>query len=91
MQVFEEWTDAEIQTFIRRTDRFKKAGLTDMEADKLGETMLIRDRPESGDDRRICIECVGFRKGACAHGRAALPFVMQRCELFSLRGATNAN
>lgn len=90
MQVLGEWTDAEIQTFLRRTDRFKKAGLTDMEADKLGETMLMRDRPESGDDRRICIECVEFRKGLCARGHAALPFVMQRCELFSLRGASHA-
>jgi hypothetical protein len=88
------WTDQEITTFSRRAERFTKAGMSDMEAEKLAQQMLYRDRPESGDDRRICVECKGFKKGVCAFavrmgqrfGTVPLWNVLQRCDGFTLRG-----
>jgi len=61
--------------------------MNDMEAEKLAQQMLYRDRPESGDDRRICMECKGFRKGRCALGLPVLWNMLQRCDGFVLRGA----
>lgn len=72
-----------------------------MDAEQLAETMLMRDRPDSGDDRRICLECIGWKKpeGATAarctrtRGVAAMtaqaigPTILQRCDSFALRGA----
>lgn len=81
------WTDSEIETFNRRAARFVKGGMNDMEAEGLAQAMLYRDRPESGDDRRICLECKRFVKGRCSHGLPALWRVLQRCESFALRGA----
>lgn len=89
------WTDKEIKAFDRRAGRFIKAGMSDVEAEKLAQQMLYRDRPESGDDRRICVECKGFGKGVCTfaealglrYGLQPVWNVLQRCDGFTLRGA----
>lgn len=82
------WTDAEIETFTRRSRVLQKIGLSAMEAEQTAETMMHRDRPESGDDRRLCLECASLKKGRCTRrGYMALPTVLQRCDGFSLRGA----
>jgi hypothetical protein len=84
--VSEEWTDVEIAAFTKRVARFLKIGLGDMEAEKLAEQMLNRDRPGSGDDRRLCLECAKFKKGQCTRvGFLALPTILQRCDGFSLK------
>lgn len=84
------WTDEEIATFTRRNERFLKMGMTELNAEKLAADMLDRDRPVSGDDRRLCLECAhfGLKRGTCAkRGYLALPTILQRCDGFSLRGA----
>lgn len=89
-----DWQDEEIERFKRRVERLMKDGLTEMEAEKLAETMLYRDRPGSGDDRRICLECKGLRGRACDFaksiglrgGHEPQRFVLQRCDGFVLRG-----
>lgn len=81
------WTDKEIETFSRRAGRLTKAGMIDMEAEKLAQKMLYRDRPESGDDRRICVECSLFVKGGCKRGLVSPWNVLQRCDGFQMRGA----
>jgi hypothetical protein len=89
------WTDSEIETFTRRTARFINDGMNEMNAEQLAQTMLNRDRPNSGDDRRICAECKGLKKGVCAFAsKLGLRFdfqpvrtVLQRCDAFVLRGA----
>jgi len=91
----EEWTDAEIATFQRRAERLVKDGLNEMEAEQLAERMLLRDRPVSGDDRRICLECKNLKRRVCTRARAmGLPggmepvrTILQRCHGFVLRGA----
>ena len=86
----EEWDDKEIETFMRRSARFLKMGMTEMESERLATEMLQRDRPVSGDDRRLCLECSGFdlKRAACKRpGMLALPTVLQRCDGFALRGA----
>lgn len=85
-----DWTEQEIEAFSRRAERFTKAGMSEMEAETLAQTMLYRDRPGSGDDRRLCMECKGFKKGACTTprraGMRAEWNVLQRCDAFSMRG-----
>lgn len=84
-----EWTDEEIATFTRRVEVLKK-GIAEVDAERLAEEMLRRDRPGSGDDRRICLECTRFKKGKCLLGYAALPDVLQRCDRFAQKEAANA-
>jgi hypothetical protein len=97
VEVFGGWTDTEIHTFLRREARFLKIGMTDMDAEKLAEQMLYRDRPDEGDDRRICIECKGYnlkrrvcdfaaRMGLRA-GMEPVATILWRCDGFVLRGA----
>lgn len=89
------WTDEEIQRFTRRVDRLQREGLSEMEAEQLATRLLHRDRPESGDDRRICLECKGLRGRVCdfaqslglRNGHEPLRFVLQRCDGFALKGA----
>lgn len=82
----ERWTDPEIETFTRRVAVLKK-GMGEMEAERLATEMLHRDRPGSGDDRRLCLECTRFSKGRCGRGLPALPTILQRCDLFVAKGA----
>lgn len=90
-----DWQDEEIERFTRRVARLMKEGLDEMEAERLAETMLYRDRPDSGDDRRICLECAGLKKTVCTFanrlglraGHEPLRFTLQRCDGFVLKGA----
>lgn len=84
-----EWTDAEIEIFIRRVKALSK-GMDEVNAEQLATEMLHRDRPESDDDRRICLECTGLRKGWCTRAPRRfepVPTVMQRCDWFAGKGA----
>lgn len=88
MLVKEEWTDAEIETYMRRVARLQKIGMTEMDAEKLAEILLNRDRPGSGDDRALCLECASLKHGQCTRsGFWALPTMLQRCDGFSRRAA----
>ena len=90
-----DWQDEEIERFTRRVARLMKEGLDEMEAEELAETMLYRDRPDSGDDRRICLECKGLRGRVCDFakslglraGHEPLRFTLQRCDAFVLKRA----
>ena len=81
------WTEIEIARFARRTEKFLSEGLDTDEADRLATQMLYRDRPNSGDDRRVCFECTHLRANArCRPGVLPLRFVLQRCDGFELKG-----
>ena len=90
-----DWQDGEIERFTKRVASLQNQGLSEIEAEKLAETMLYRDRPDSGDDRRICLECKGLRGRVCdfaqslglRNGHEPLRFVLQRCDGFALKGA----
>ena len=90
-----DWQDEEIERFSKRVASLQNHGLSEMEAQKLAETMLYRDRPDSGDDRRICLECKGLRGRVCDFAKALglraghepARFTLQRCDGFALKGA----
>lgn len=92
-----DWTDKEIARFMNRVERLQNEGLNEMEAEALAQTMLYRDRPMSGDDRRLCLECEHIKgafckasKGSYVGAKANLQVVrtvLQRCDLFALRSA----
>lgn len=80
-----DWVEVEIIRFINRAERFMKIGMTEMEAQHLASRLLYRDRPDSGDDRRICLECKQCRKGQCKTpktGYCTIPTLLQRCDGF---------
>ena len=80
-----DWTDTEIRRFIKREAIFRNEGYGD--AEKLAEQMLYRDRPDSGDNRRVCFECQHLRGKKCnAQSIPPLRFILQRCDVFALRG-----
>lgn len=82
------WSDVEIAVYLRRLALLEK-GMSRADAERLSEQMLMRDRPGSGDDRRICLECRHFRKSQCfVSGRpvACLSTILQRCDTFNRRG-----
>jgi len=89
------WTDEEIERFGRRVIRLQREGLNEMEAEQLATRLLHRDRPGSGDDRRLCLECAGLRKTVCTFanriglrvGHEPLRTTLQRCDGFVRRGA----
>jgi hypothetical protein len=89
------WTDQEIERFGKRAARLQQEGLDEMEAEQLAQRMLYRDRPESGDDRRLCLECKGLTGRVCKFaermglkaGFEPLRLTLQRCDAFVLRGA----
>ena len=81
------WTDEEIARYLRREQVFINYGLNERDAEKLAEQLLYRDRPEEADDRRVCFECAHFFGRRCHNGQQPLPFVLQRCPGFVLRGA----
>lgn len=83
-----DWTAAEVARFVRRAGVFRQEGLSAGQAERLAEQMLHRDRPGSGDDRRVCFECKHLRPNArCRPGHMPLRFVLQRCDGFELKGA----
>ena len=83
-----EWSRVEFSRMQRRATAFVDAGAAPHEAGYLAWRMLMRDRPDSGDDRRVCFECKHLRENArCRPGYLPLRFVLQRCEGFELKGA----
>ena len=81
------WTDDEIETFDRRTKRLQKEGMTEMEADKLTERLLVRDREGGWDGMHLCFECKHLGKGrkCLKPGEVAFPFMLMRCNGFEGR------
>lgn len=78
-----DWTDSEINRFINRQNRLQKIGMTEMDAEKLAERLVYRDRDET-DDRRLCLECKNWR-GKCMKpngGYCTIPTMLQRCDGF---------
>ena len=86
-----EWTKPEFERMQKRAGAFVGAGAEPHEAGYLAWRLLRRDRPDSGDDRRVCFECKHLRENArCRPGYLPLRFVLQRCEGFELKGAGRA-
>ena len=85
----EPWSEKEMQRFLNRQKRLQKTGMTEMDAQQLAERLLYRDRPDSGDDRRVCLECKHWRKARCvtpASGQCTVPTLLQRCDGFMAVG-----
>ena len=82
------WTDADIERYLLRLDRLLRWGWLELEAEKLAERLVRRDR--EGDDRVSCAgECTHYRSGRCGNHRSAglqsadvgrdLASMLQRC------------
>lgn len=64
-----------------------------MEAEALAQTMLYRDRPMSGDDRRVCLECQHIKGAFCKASESfgqrknmqPVRTVLQRCDGFQIK------
>lgn len=54
-------TGLEIDTFLARLARFTDAGLDLDAAERLADTLVIRDREQ--DERQSCLECAHLRRG----------------------------
>ena len=88
-----DWTDKEIARFMARVERLQNEGLTEMEAEELAQTMLYRDRPMSGDDRRVCLECQHIKGSFCQASESfgqrknmqPVRTVLQRCDGFQIK------
>lgn len=88
----------ESKKFIRRQKAMVQAGVEEVEATTAAIAMLLRDRPDSGDDRRICFECRHLDGTVCKSvDRAAMKVsakgafepvrtILQRCEGFQMKG-----
>ena len=70
---------------LKREEWFLKHKLDSSEAFLLAVRVMYRDRPGSGDDRRLCIECgnAALKAGKCNKGMAFIPFTLQRCDNFA--------
>ena len=80
-----DWTEAEMVRFTNRQKKLERIGMTETEAENLAERLLYRDRPDSGDDRRLCLECKQCKKGQCQQrqaGYCTVPTLLQRCDGF---------
>ncbi len=86
-----DWDDLEIQKFLKRSSKLIELGMSDMDAENMAEKLLYRDRPVSGDDRRICVECKHFRPRQCVKKLTPMNDLLHRCDFFVLRGATRAS
>ena len=85
-----DWTEAEMVRFTNRQRTLERIGMIETEAANLAERMLQRDRLDSGDNRRICLECKRFKKGRCQSpqvGHCTVPTLLQRCDGFVAKGA----
>lgn len=77
-----DWTEEEIQRYLKRAQTLQTNGMDEPDAENLAQQLLYRDRPDSGDDRRLCIECKRLRNKRCAAGLPAVWNVLQRCDRF---------
>lgn len=81
-----DWSDTEIKRFLKRETIFINEGMDADGAERLAQQMLYRDRPDSGDDRRVCFECKHLRPNArCKPGMLPMRFVLERCPGFELK------
>jgi hypothetical protein len=92
--------DLEAKRLLRRKKAMEQAGIEEIEATRTAVAMLLRDRPGSGDDRRVCFECANLDGRVCrSDAREAMHVVtrgafepvrtiLQRCEGFELKGKT---
>lgn len=87
-----EEIDKAVVRFDRRMDTFIKEGLSNDEAYDLASAMHDRDR-DPQDDRRVCFECANYTGKVCLKmkdnkGKYLMPlrFILQRCEMFKLKG-----
>lgn len=90
MRTVGDWNEPEIKRFMNRQVKLMEIGMTEKDAEIMAENLLYRDRPNSGDDRRVCLECALWKGRCTAKAKAAyctVPTVLQRCEGFALRGA----
>jgi len=73
----------------RRRKAFEQSGLSETMAFDLAEQMFERDH-DPMDDRRICFECKNFnsqnKKCMDPKQKFALPYILQRCGGFNLKG-----
>ena len=81
------WTELEINKFLNRESKLIAIGMSKMDAENLAETLLYRDRPDSGDDRRLCLECANWAKRCTTpkRGYCTVPTQLQRCDGFTAR------
>lgn len=80
-------TDTEQARYLRRRDTFVQHGLPLPDAMTLAEQLTRRDRPEEGDNRRVCFECKHLNGKRCmAQSVPPLRFILQRCDFFKLKG-----
>ena len=85
------WTDDNIAAFIDRRARLLRWGGAEVDAERMAERMVQRDR--EGDDRVSCTECRSFQPGRCGNHRRAglhtaevgrdLAAMLQRCPGFT--------
>ena len=63
----------EISTLIMRLDQFTRKGVSNTEAERLADQLVLRDRDE--DDRHLCVECHHLQgdvgRWSCANAHAA--------------------
>ena len=85
-----EWSRVEFSRMQRRATAFVDAGAEPHEAGYLAWRMLARDRPDSGDDRRVCFECAHLRGTRCMKGVGPMLFILQRCGEFEMKDAGRA-
>jgi hypothetical protein len=83
-----DWTDEEITRFLSREKRLIAQGLTDTDAEKLAEQLVYRDRPGSGDERHLCLECSNGKRWPCqavpVARRPANRLVLVLCDKFKI-------
>ncbi len=77
----------------RRAKKFIDDGCPHGEAYDLAWLLVLRDREQGLDDRRICFECKHYANKRCnaildKFGKPTqqLRFILQRCDYFQLKG-----
>ncbi|WP_298829374.1 hypothetical protein [uncultured Piscinibacter sp.] len=75
------WSDAEIEAFISRCDRLLRWGWAELDAERLAERLVLRDREQ--DDRHACAECRYGRARTCPDGSPLPLGVLHRCGGFA--------
>lgn len=89
-------TEAEEQEELvwrRRKDTFVAEGLEIEEAKYLAARMMMRDREQGLDDRRVCFECKHYQAKKCEaildkndKPTTQTRFMLMRCDFFKLKG-----
>jgi hypothetical protein len=82
------WQEIEMKRFLNRKKKLIEVGLTENEAETMAEILLNRDR-DSGDDRKLCLECASWAKRCTTpkRGYCTVPTMLQRCDGFTARSA----